>query len=155
MENIRYILAGLLAAGLLAFTYAVFVLVSPIINKRYWVTKATKGLDGNPNDVMRSIDELVALNIPRDHMTEEEEKAWVNYWFNTYEAAGFVDKFHTPYDQYKDRVGSRFVVIGRCTEKDCDLECLPMWKIRFEDGLEINAFEIEICKLEIDGGTQK
>lgn len=102
---------------------------------------------------MRSIETLIELEIPRDHMTEEEEQAWAEYWFDQYEKTGFTDTFTTPYEQHKDRVGQPFAVIGRCTLEDCDLECLPMWKIRFEDGYETCAFECEICKLEVEGGT--
>ena len=97
---------------------------------------------------MRSIKELTDLGISRDQMTEAEEKAWVEYWFSEYERTGFADTFRSPYDQYKDRIGQKYEVLGRCTEEDCDLECLPMWKIRFEDGFETYAHEVEICEIE-------
>ena len=97
---------------------------------------------------MRNIEELKALGLSRDQMTEDEERAWVDHLFDEYEKAGFSEVFHTPYEQYKERIGQKYQVIGRCTEQDCDLECLPMWKIRFEDGVETCAHEVEICKLE-------
>lgn len=99
---------------------------------------------------MRSVEELTALNIPRSLMTWEEERAWVEYWFNKYESVGFVENFHLLRNKYEKRAGTPFTVIGRCTEEECDLECLPMWKIRFEDGTETCAFPEEICKLEIE-----
>ena len=45
--------------------------------------------------------------------------------------------------------GRSFEVIGRTTEKDADLECLPMWKIRFDDGFEMDAYPDEIIPSEM------
>jgi hypothetical protein len=59
---------------------------------------------------------------------------------------------------FEEYYNKPFKVIDRLTEKECDLECLPMWKIKFEDGEIIHAYPDEIvpsemisngCKLEL------
>jgi len=99
---------------------------------------------------MRSVAELIKLNIPRDHMTEDEERAFVKHWFDEYERTGFVNKFDSPYEDQKQYEGQTFEVLGRCGEDTYDLEVLPVWKIRLECGAEIEAYPEEICKLERD-----
>jgi hypothetical protein len=53
--------------------------------------------------------------------------------------------FHTPYSDYQDLNGKRFHILRRLTEKDADIEVLPMWCIETEDGVVIHAFPEEIC----------
>lgn len=53
-----------------------------------------------------------------------------------------------PYDDHKDRIGQTFEVICRCTMQDCDLCTLPMWTIRFSDGISISAHPEEIIPSE-------
>lgn len=98
---------------------------------------------------MRTIEELLAGDIPRDQMTTEEERTFVNHWYERYEQAGFTKVYRTPYTEFAARVGMEFRVLGRLTEKDTDLECLPMWKIQFNDGFVICANPEEIALLEI------
>ena len=44
-------------------------------------------------------------------------------------------------DEDKSYVGKPFKVIGRCEEgKEWDLESLPAWKIEFEDGHKMDAY---------------
>lgn len=54
--------------------------------------------------------------------------------------------FRSPYDQYRDRVGQHFEIIRVITrpESDVDLENLPMYVIRFDDGDEIHAWPEEV-----------
>ena len=59
------------------------------------------------------------------------------------------DIFNAIFDTYKEYHGKKFTVIGRSTEDDTDLTCLPMWKIRFEDGTETAAYPEEIIPSEI------
>lgn len=66
--------------------------------------------------------------------------------FRHAEEVGFRDTFTTPYTQHKDKEGQPFKVLRRCTLEECDLECLPMWWIRFPDGTETCAFSEEIIK---------
>lgn len=89
----------------------------------------------------------------RDDLTETEEKAFVNDCFETYEHIGFSETFGTPYTGEKHLVGKKFIVLGRVKElsedeNGADLECLPMWNIRFEDGFEMAAYPEEICLAE-------
>lgn len=102
-----------------------------------------------PSLMNRTIDELIEKNIPRDHMTEEEEKSFVAHWFNEYERIGFAGTFESPYSDQKKYNGQTFEVLGRCCEDNRhDLEVLPVWKIRLACGDEIEAFPEEICILE-------
>lgn len=96
----------------------------------------------------RSVAELIKQNIPRDHMTIEEEKAFVAHWFDEYERTGFSATFDSPYSEQKKYKGQTFEVLGRCGEASHDLEVLPCWKIRLECGVELEAYPEEICNLE-------
>lgn len=86
----------------------------------------------------------------RDEMTEDRERAFVEDCFACYEGEGFAKKFWSQDDSLKEYVGKPFTVVGRVPEYDdqhtdgVDLECLPMWKIHFEDGKEIDAYPDEI-----------
>lgn len=61
-------------------------------------------------------------------------------------------EFTSPYEQYRDRIGQRFDVLKRITRrnatpaerKDINLECLPMYRIRFIDGHETLAWPEEV-----------
>jgi hypothetical protein len=57
--------------------------------------------------------------------------------------------FQSPYDQYRHRIGDHFIVLKTFTEEDenHDLEVLPMFLIRFDDGVEIEAWPEEIMEL--------
>lgn len=92
-------------------------------------------------------------NRSREHLSYEEEKAFVQDCFDTYEHIGFADTFRTPYESEKKYNGMKFSVLGRVKEisedKDGnDLECLPMWSIQFENGDKIHAYPEEICLAE-------
>ena len=107
---------------------------------------------------MRTIEELLNENVLREDMTEEEEKIFVNYWFNKYESEGFAKVFCSPYEFTDEEPtkynGKKFEVIGRVKSLDEDehgavLECLPMWNIKFEDGYTMAAYPEEIIPSEI------
>lgn len=91
--------------------------------------------------------------IARDELDYETEKKFVNDCFDTYEHIGFTETFDSPYTDYKYLKGMRFTVIGRLNENNADLEVLPMWKIRFENGEEIDAYPEEICLAERNNKT--
>ena len=107
---------------------------------------------------MRTIEELLNENVLREDMTEEEEKIFVNYWFNKYESEGFAKVFCSPYE-FTDKEptkynGKKFEVVGRVKPLDedehgADLECLPMWNIKFEDGYTMATYPEEIITSEI------
>jgi hypothetical protein len=54
--------------------------------------------------------------------------------------------FTTPFQQHRDRIGQRFEIVRKITEPDenFDEESLPMYRIRFEDGFETDAFPVEV-----------
>lgn len=56
------------------------------------------------------------------------------------------DAFRTGFDQYAERNGQPFAIIGYIDDVDAehDQESLPMFKIRFEDGEEVEAWPDEI-----------
>lgn len=87
------------------------------------------------------------LNVDLDSLNEEQYKEYVDDAFALYESEGFhTDFFASQYTDSKGYNGSKFEVIRRCTTEDnFDLESLPAWVIRFEDGVEIEAFPEEIC----------
>ena len=95
--------------------------------------------------------EEMSIKYPEDRheMTEDREREFVNNCFELYEKEGFSRKFWSMGGDYKKYHGSSFEVIGRTTEKDADLECLPMWKIRFDDGFEMDAYPDEIIPSEM------
>lgn len=98
----------------------------------------------------------------RHEMSLEREQLFVEDCFACYENEGFSKRFWTQGDDYENYVGKPFSVVGRVSEYDdhhkdgADLECLPMWKIRFEDGKEIDAYPDEIIVREmLDNGCPK
>lgn len=69
--------------------------------------------------------------------------------FDMYETEGFCDTFVTLYNQYAKYNGQRYELIRRSSPEDgWELESLPAWKIRFSDGVMIDAWPEEICKIE-------
>lgn len=104
--------------------------------------------------IYESLDKLLEHYPKREKIdTFEEEFELVNDLFDTYEHIGFVDSLYSSYDQYQSKVGEPFTVVRRMgyVTDDIDLECLPQWKIKFEDGTEIQAYPEEICRVEIYG----
>ena len=97
------------------------------------------------------------LEKEREHMSWDEEVSFINYWFNKYEEEQFSKVFTSPYEENKCHLGKSFVVLNRMwvkTEDDngvdtSDLECLPSWKIQFEDGQTMVAYPEEIVPSEI------
>lgn len=101
--------------------------------------------------VYENFEKLNAQYPERDDMSFEEELEYVKDCFDTYENIGFTDTFQTPYEDKAKYNGMRFSVVKRLSyvENDTDLECLPMWRIKFENGEEIDAYPEEICEAEI------
>lgn len=89
----------------------------------------------------------------REELLEGREREWVDFCFEAYESDGFKETFGTSYTGERKYVGMKFEVLGRVGEypndpKGADLECLPMWNIRLEDGTEMAAYPEEICLSE-------
>jgi hypothetical protein len=85
------------------------------------------------------------FTMEREEMTIDQEREFVNELFNGYEKE-ITEVFWTPYTDYENKIGQGFKIVRRLTEEDADLECLPMWKIKFEDGEEIDSYPEEITK---------
>lgn len=90
--------------------------------------------------------------VDRNQTSFEEELELVEDAFNMYEETGFSDTFHTPYEEMAKYNGKPFKVVGRVSyvNDDVDLECLPQWKIVFDEDDYIEAFPEEICKIELN-----
>lgn len=91
--------------------------------------------------------------ICREDLEIDREREFVKDCYDTYEYLGFANTFGTPYSGEKKYVGMKFTVLGRVNEfpqdkNGADLECLPMWNIRFENGDEMVAYPEEICLAE-------
>jgi len=86
----------------------------------------------------------------REEMSQERETKFVNDCFGCYEQEGFAKKFWSQGGDYKDKFGQEFKVLGRCTTKDVELCCLPMWNIEFQDGSIIAAYPDEIIPSEME-----
>ena len=109
-------------------------------------------MDTNMEEInMRSLEELLKNDISRENMTVEEERMFVEYWFNNYEETGFLEKFHQVYDETDAFNNKPFKVLSRCKEGEWNLECLPAWNIEFENGETLEAYPEEICKLGQNG----
>jgi len=81
-----------------------------------------------------------------------QDAALTNLWYHEDQ---FREFFTSPFDQYKDRIGQRFTVLGHDTEAEQDVvdgggNFEEMYKIRFEDGTEITAWGHEVCLLDYD-----
>jgi hypothetical protein len=92
-------------------------------------------------------------DVDMDKQSEETVREFKNDCFELYEKTGFLEHFNTPYKEFSDHNGRPFTVLKRLGEEDCDLENLPMWKIRFENGDIADCFPEEICKLEAEECT--
>ena len=58
----------------------------------------------------------------------------------------FRERFVSPFDQYADRIGQRFKVLGHDEKAENDLENWePLYRIGFGDGTEISAWGLEVC----------
>ena len=66
----------------------------------------------------------------------------------SYTADVFRQFFTTPFEDYKEHIGKRFTVLGPDRESEKNLEYAEeMYKIRFDDGIEITAWGHEVCVL--------
>jgi hypothetical protein len=69
-----------------------------------------------------------------------------------YTPGNFRQTFRSPFEQYAHRIGNRFTVIYAYTPEELSRmqglpedETDPMYRIRFEDGAEIDAWGEEVC----------
>ena len=85
----------------------------------------------------------------RDFMNKEEEREFISDYCDCCEKEGFNKTFWTPYEEQKEHIGKKFMVLRRLTEEECFLEAMPMWKIEFEDGKTSGAYPEEIVPSEM------
>lgn len=83
-----------------------------------------------------------------DKMEDDELLAFKNDCFAMYEHHGFIPKFDSPYDQPKEHNGMGFEVIRRATTEECDLEAMPLWLVKFENGDTAYCYPEEITVIE-------
>ncbi len=82
-----------------------------------------------------------------DDMTDSELKQFKADCFELYESEGFSPTFHSPYDDTGTHNGKPFKVIRRATEKECDLEAMPVWVVTFDgENDTYYCYPEEICK---------
>ena len=104
--------------------------------------QAEKDFIGNKINHGMSLKECTRVELA----TEEEITAGV-FW---YQGFTFSDTFWTPYEDYACRIGQNFSVVRRATTQDnIDVECLPQWLIKFEDGKTIFANPEEVIAEEV------
>lgn len=88
---------------------------------------------------------------PYNAETEEEVVEFKNDCFDMYEQGGFSERYFSPYEETSCYNGMKFDVIRRATtDDDIDLESLPIWVIKFENGETAYCYPEEITKLEHD-----
>ena len=100
--------------------------------------------------------------VDRTALTEEEERQFVADYTSFAESNQQREVFLTDAKsltakdgktRLKKYVGKPFEILGTCSENETDsywktdLECLPMWKIRFQDGQEAKAYAEEIFRI--------
>lgn len=83
-----------------------------------------------------------------DKLSDDEFRAFKEECFHLYEMTGFLEYFDSPYDDHGEHNGMRFEVIRRATTEECDLEAMPIWFIRFENGDEAYCYPEEIALIE-------
>jgi hypothetical protein len=105
-----------------------------------WITRQEDN-----NRILIITERKEGFTMEREEMTIDQEREFVNELFNGYEKE-ITEVFWTPYTDYENKIGQGFKIVRRLTEEDADLECLPMWKIKFEDGEEIDSYPEEITK---------
>ena len=86
-------------------------------------------------------------NVSMEEMDENQLREFKNDCFAMYENGGFLEKFDSPYDEQGEHNGMTFKVLSRATEKDFDLESMPIWHIEFQNGDKAYCYPEEICKL--------
>lgn len=94
----------------------------------------------------------------RGNMTMEQQLQFVEDCFACYEQEGFAKMYWSPYSDRTKYIGKAFTVVGRVPVYDgnndgADLDCLPMWTIRFEDGYETSAYPEEIVPSEMKANS--
>lgn len=87
-----------------------------------------------------------------DDMTDDQFVEFKNDCFSMYEETGFLEKFDSPYDDIgggqHEHNGMSFKVLRRANTSECDIECMPIWLVEFENGDTAYCYPEEICVSE-------
>ena len=83
-----------------------------------------------------------------DNLDDNQFMEFKQDCFEMYETEGFIEKFDSPYDDFGEHNGMKFEVVRRANLNEADLESMPIWFIRFENGDEAYCYPEEICKVE-------
>lgn len=87
-----------------------------------------------------------------DELPDEKFREFKDDCFRLYEQTGFLELFDSPYDDIgggkHEHNGMRFEVIRRATPEECDLEAMPLWLVKFENGDEAYCYPEEIALIE-------
>lgn len=83
-----------------------------------------------------------------DDMTDDQFVEFKNDCFSMYEETGFTDRFNSPYDDEGEHNGMTFKVLRRANTSECDIECMPIWFVEFENGDTAYCYPEEICVSE-------
>lgn len=87
-------------------------------------------------------------NVDTELLTVEDFRKFKNDCFQLYEETGFIKEFNSPYDEYGEHNGMKFNVIRRATEEECDIEAMPIWLVKFENGDQAYCYPEEIAVIE-------
>lgn len=96
----------------------------------------------------REFDTKWGHDVDADKMSYEELAEFKNDCFAMYEETGFIEKFDSPYDDEGEHNGMKFDVLRRATTDEVDMENMPVWEIKFENGDIAYCYPEEICKIE-------
>ena len=94
-----------------------------------------------------------------ENLTDEQFVEFKNDCFELYETYGFTERFNSPYDDEGEHNGMKFEVVRRAKpynwdvpdgedKGEVDIENLPVWLVRFENGDEAYCYPEEIALLE-------
>jgi hypothetical protein len=91
----------------------------------------------------------------RHDMSEEREREFITHCYRLYKQEGFSKTFWTPHEATEEHIGKTFEVLEEIWDPVFDIECLPAWRIRLEDGEEIEAFSEEIVLSDMKANGYK
>lgn len=107
----------------------------------------TKGLIGKSRVLKRWLREIAAAFQDSPERAKQDRRLTNLH----YEPGCFRSFFTTPFEQYAEHVGKRFVVLQHTLkghpETDTKEAQEDMYRIQFDDGVEIPAFGHEVCIL--------
>jgi hypothetical protein len=89
-------------------------------------------------------------NVNTDELTDLQLIAFKQDCFEMYEQGGFLDTYQSPYDELEERIGQKFEVVRRATIDNIEIESLPIWLVKFEDGELAYCYPEEITKIEFN-----